>query len=92
MSYSQLPAWLRRPLVKDDYFTKTGWEITGIVYVQLQHLLQHFLLGRIQLEKDETLHLNAARQMLDVILMYFQHRDRYTEHYDELLWIVSRYL
>lgn len=84
--------WLKTRLNKDDYFTKSGWEITGIVQIQLQDLHHHFLLERIQLEKDEAQHLDAARQMLDVVLMYFQHRDRYIEHYDDLLWIVSHLL
>lgn len=88
-AYSTFPIWLRTPLHKEDYLTKTGWEITGIVQVQLQNLHQHFLLARIQYEKDEQLHLEAARQMLNITLMLFQHRERYTEHHDDLLWIVS---
>lgn len=55
---------------------------------QLQNIHQHFLLERIQPE-DELLHLDAAHQMLEITLMYYEHRDRYTEHYDDLLWIVS---
>lgn len=88
----QLPTIFQTAVTKNTFNTRSAWEVCGIVQIQLANLHQLFLMERIDHpEKDEQRHLEAAHQMLNIIVVVWNERDRIPEHFDELNWYITCY-
>lgn len=90
--FLDFPDQLREPLTRESMAKKNAWEIACVAQIQLQTMQHRFLLEQHNHEgRDETRHLQIAREILGVVNIIWTERDRFLEHTDDVHWFISSY-